>query len=149
MKAQMGTRGGMSQSLDGVQVVPFFYKLQINTDGTVNWQYIDLELSTVRTWGPHLTELVAHTMTENHLANLEWKVVFYWSVDNLHWEGPEDITGVITSTSSRSEIHTAYNDKSTLGLNMRYAIAVRNAAGQGGPILNATVTCACAFDFRR
>jgi hypothetical protein len=139
---------GSDRTLDGVRVVPFVYKHRLSTDGTTSWLYQDLSLPQVRRWGPHLTEIVAHTMTQALMTHFQWKVVFYWSVDGLTWQGPVDLFSP-EITANGMLIHTPYSTDSTLGLHMRFALAARNAPGQGGAVLNATVTCACAFDFRR
>jgi hypothetical protein len=144
-RGMSGGRGGMSRTLDGVRVVPLFYKYQLSSDGSTTWRYIDLEVPQASDWGPHLTEMIAHTMSENHTTGLEWKVVYYWSVDNLTWSTPVDLTGTITAAGSL--IHSAITAKNTFGLKMRFALAVKNTSP--GNVLTATVTCANAFDFRR
>lgn len=126
-----------------VAVLPLFYKKQVQTDATTNWTYIDIEAPEAMDLGPYLESITAYNLLENPTA-IEYKLVFYWSIDERDWEGPYDIHSAITSANNY--VHPAYTTTTNFGLKMRYAIAVRNSSATT-KVERAVVTAALAFMF--
>ena len=112
-----------------VLVVPAFYKMQLQTDGTTTATYIDLDLPSVTDLGPYLESVTAHTMTENKTANFTWRMVFYWSMDGRQWNPATPIDLFSGIAANGSVIQTAYTTTTNFGVKLRFAIAVVNASG--------------------
>lgn len=126
-----------------VVVLALFYKKQVQTDATTSWTYIDIDLPEATEAGPWLESLTAHTLLENPTA-IEYKLVFYYSADGRTWKGPYDIHSPVTSADHY--VHPAYTTTTNFGLQMRYAIAVRNSSATG-KVERAVVTAALALMF--
>ena len=88
--------------------------------------------------------ITAHTNTDNRSPNCNWRIVFWWGIDEAHLEGPEDLFANVTAAGN--VIKTEYVTTNKLGMRMRYALAVQN--GTGNAIERALVWAALAFRFR-
>ena len=127
-----------------VVVVPAFYKMQLQTDATGSYSFIDLDLPDIAHWGPHVQEIIVYTATENITTNFTWKLVAYWSIDGRNWSTSVDLFSAISANGNT--IQTAFSTASALGPIMRYAIAVAN--GSGSAIERGVVTASLAFTFK-
>lgn len=88
--------------------------------------------------------ITAYTLTEGRTTNMEWNIVFYWTLDGKTWSGPVDLFSAIITDGNT--IPNDYTTKNTLGIKMRYALAGRSSSADTEE--KATVSAACAFSFR-
>jgi len=131
-------------SLQKVVLLTVCYKMQLQTDGTTGYSFIDLDLPDAASFGPYVESVIAYTSTENRTANFQWKIVSYWSIDGRNWSTAVDLFSAITGNGNT--IQTAFTTASALGPIMRYAIAVAN--GSGTAIERGVVTVSLAFTFK-
>jgi hypothetical protein len=129
-------------SLQKVVLLPVCYKMQLQTDGTGSYSFIDLDLPDAANYGPYVESVIAYTSTENRTTNIQ--IVSYWSIDGRNWSTAVDLFSVITGNGNT--IQTAFTTASALGPIMRYAIAVAN--GSGSAIERGVVTASLAFTFK-
>ena len=127
-----------------VVVIPLFFKKQLQTDGTTNTSYLDLELERATEWGPYLASITAHTATENRTSNFTWRLIYWWSLDGRRWNGSYDLFSSVSSNADT--VQTANATTTTFGLRMRYGIAVVNASGTA--IERAVCSAVLAFTFQ-
>lgn len=121
----------------------FVYKYLLFVKGTT-WSYIDLELPDLEGLGPFIESITPHTLTEGRTTNMEWKIVFYWSIDGRTWSGPVDLFSAVTTDGNA--IQTDYTTKTALGIKMRYALAGRSSSADTEE--KATITALGAFSYQ-
>jgi len=126
-----------------VTVVGGVQKYNLPSDGTTSWSYVDLDLSQIEAWGPHLKQIAAHTDTRNRSSNHQWKVVLYTSFDGRQWEGPADLFSAVSADGYVTQ--TAFTDTTKLGLKLKLALAVANTSGTNTERANISVAFAFMF----
>lgn len=132
-----------------VRVVPLVWRMLVQSTGSdTAWREYFLDTPDLAEWGPYLAGITVHAGTESTTANVEWKVVVFWSLDGSPWEGPYNLTTVMNAGSAGQVIHAEFTDKTKLGLKLRLAVAVKNVTGQSGALESAIVTAAAACRFR-
>jgi hypothetical protein len=127
-----------------IRVVSLSRRMLLVSPGLTTWSFVDIELPEIRRWGPYLSSITAVTHTEQRSANHEWKASLAWSFDGYTWPG---VTWAISSVVGANGlvVHTPYTDSSRFGLEMRYALGVRNSTGSA--FEQAYVTCDLVFEF--
>jgi len=126
-----------------VKVVPLAYKFMLQSDSTTSWRYFELELSQIQSWGPHLSEITVHSLTQTRTPQQEWKVVLWFSLDGKQWDGPHDIFTAVVANGD--VVHTPFADKTKFGMNIKLGLAVHNSVGTNSE--SAVVSAAGAFSF--
>jgi hypothetical protein len=135
-------------AMQKVMVVPFADGLALSTSGGgTTWEYVELDdaLGHLRSVGPFLETITAHTKTAIRTTNARWKLVFWWSVDGNTWTGPIDLFGELAAVGQA--IQTAYTppSPSTLGLQLRFGIGIRAAAGTASESVNVSGSLVLVF----
>ena len=126
-----------------VKVIPVTFKQLLLSDGTTTPRYIELDIKEPTGWGPHLEQIQAHTKTESRTGTHRWNLVFWYSMDGKDWEGPYDLFAAVSSNNNT--IQTAYTTRTTLGMKLKFALAVWQ--GTAGSPDSAVVSAALAFQF--
>ena len=128
-----------------IQLVAVARRFQLVSDGSTTWTYVNVDLGDSEAWGPFVEQITAHTQTIGATARLEWKPVFWWGFDDANVVmGPVDLVAAIVTNGT--VIGTPYTATNTLGLKMRFGLAVRSSSA-GAPD-RGLVSCVLSFQFR-
>ena len=127
-----------------IRVVTVVQKFLLQTTGTDNSEVIvELSLPGVADWGPYIESITAHTETEQKTTNFQWKAYTYWGLDGNSWSAATSLFAF--QTVAEKKIQADFNDKTRMGLKMRYALVCSPVTGTARE--QALVTLALVFQF--